>query len=85
MRRGLDRKSSIGRRQAIGRSAQWAVVAATLIGAAVGYLSVLHQFRVTQAPEEQEFGVSEAGEALVQSYIEPIALDALNIPFIKLR
>jgi hypothetical protein len=57
---------------------RWAAVAAILIGAAVGYLALLHQFRVTEAPEEREFGASRAGEALVQIYIEPVAIDALN-------
>ena len=57
---------------------RWAVVAAILIGAAVGYLALLHQFRVSEAPEEREFGVGQGGEELVQVYIEPISIDALN-------
>src|SRR5215831_10437524 len=46
--------------------------------AAIGYLVLLHQFRVSEAPEEREFGTSQAGEELVQVYIEPISIDALN-------
>ena len=80
MRRGLARAACIGSCRPIGRSIRRAAVAAMLIGATVGYLGLLHQFRVTQAPEEQEFGVSQAGDALARTYIEPIALDALNIP-----
>jgi len=57
---------------------RWAAVTAILIGAAVGYLALLHQFRVSEAPEEREFGASQAGEELVQVYIEPISIDALS-------
>ena len=57
---------------------RWAAVTAILIGAAIGYLALLHQFRVSEAPEEREFGVSQVGEELVQVYIEPISIDALN-------
>jgi hypothetical protein len=57
---------------------RWAAVTAILIGTAIGYLALLHQFRVSEAPEEREFGASQAGEELVQVYIEPISIDALN-------
>ena len=57
---------------------RWAAVTAILIGAIIGYLVLLHQFRVSEAPEEQEFGASQAGQELVQVYIEPISIDALS-------
>lgn len=57
---------------------RWAAVAAILIGAAAGYLALLHQLRVTEAPEEREFGAAQAEEALVQVYIEPVSVNALN-------
>ena len=57
---------------------RWAAVAAILIGAVAGYLALLHQFRVGEAPEEREFGATQAGEALLQVYIEPISIDALS-------
>ena len=57
---------------------RWAAVTAILIGAAIGYLALLHQFRVSEAPEEREFGASKAGEELVQVYVEPISIDSLN-------
>src|SRR5215831_2910570 len=57
---------------------RWAAVAAILIGAAAGYLALLHQLRVTEAPEEREFGAGQAEEALVQVYIEPVSVNALS-------
>ena len=57
---------------------RWAAVTAILIGAAIGYLALLHQLRVSEAPEEREFGASQAEEEMVQVYIEPISIDALN-------
>jgi hypothetical protein len=47
-----------------------------LIGATVGFLGLLHQFRVTEAPEERAFEASRTGDALARMCIKPIALDA---------
>src|SRR5215472_15423849 len=78
MRRRLARSACIGNSQAVEQSMRTAVVAAILIGAAIGYLALLHQLRVSEVPEERNFGSGQAEQALVQVFIEPINVNALN-------
>lgn len=54
-----------------------AAVLGILAAAAVGYVILLHYFRVSETPREQEFGAA-ADEAAVRIYIEPIRIDAHN-------
>jgi len=54
-----------------------AAVLGILGAAAVGYLSLLHYFQVSERPREQQFGAA-ATAAAVQIYIEPVRVDAHN-------
>jgi len=65
------------RKQPRGRTIRLLIVGALLIALTASYLTILHDFHVSEQPGERMFGASDSGAA-AEVYLEPLSIDAAN-------